>query len=84
MEGKGEKRGGRGRTDDKLGPVEVFQVHSVVARDAEHALYPSRGAFLAEDHLQDGLVDGLSGDLTPEVVQFSMRHFEHRCGVLVL
>lgn len=50
----------------------------------KHALNTVARAFLAEHHLEDGMVDGLASDLSAEQVQLAVRDLKVASRVLVL
>ena len=50
----------------------------------KHALNTVARAFLAEHHLEDGMVDGLASNLPAKEVQFAVRDLEVARRVLVL
>lgn len=50
----------------------------------KHALYPVACTFFTELHLHDGMINGLSGYLSPNHIQFPVRDLKVRRGVFVL
>jgi hypothetical protein len=71
------------RTDDHLLGVNALQCRVRLGND-EHVSNALARSFLAECHLQDGGIYGLSRDLTPEFVELPVRDFEICRRVLVL
>ena len=75
---------GRGKlTDNKLLLVHSL-VNRMIPRQHQRALYPLACSLLGKLHLQDRLIDGLTGNLTANHVEFARRHLEASCRVFVL
>lgn len=60
------------RTNDKFAGLHTLVPLCVVARSDQHMLDTLRRPLLAELHLKDGMVYGLSCDLSAQVVQLAM------------
>ena len=52
--------------------VKVLEFDSVRLGHNQHALDTLAGTLLAEHHLQNGMVDGLAGDLPAEQIQLAV------------
>lgn len=68
--------------DDQPGDLHTFCC-GVVSGESQGAEDSLGGAFGAELHLQDGVVDGLTADLVCDHLEFSRRDLEGGGGVLV-